>query len=178
MDDYSIVRDDAESQKDNWPSRYFHGKRADAFIVLSLVERSRNIINLKKTKAPFIVFGEDCSEIGIPSVISDNVQRAYLAVKHLIDRGHWKIAMIKGPSSSREAADREKGYRKALQEADIEIYPELVYEDDFLYRSGISAVETFCQGKPGPMLFFQIPMSRRLEQSMNLRAGDIKYLMI
>lgn len=153
-DGYDMMLLNTESQKDDWPSRYFHGKRTDAFIVLSLVDRIRNIQMLKKIKAPFIVFGEDCRELGIPSVISDNIQGAYLAVRHLVDTGRRRIAMIKGPSSSREAADREKGYRKALQEAGLEILPELIHEDFFLYRSGINGINRFLDQKIKPDAVF------------------------
>ncbi len=154
LEGYDMMLLNTESQKDDWPSRYFHGKRTDAFIVLSLVDRTQNIQNLMKIRAPFIVFGEDCSKIGMPSVISDNIQGAYLAVKHLIDKGRRKIALIKGPSSSSEAVDREKGYRKALEEAGIGIVPGLIHEDYFLYHSGINAVNSFLENKIKPDAVF------------------------
>jgi LacI family transcriptional regulator len=50
----------------------------------------------------------------------DNRQGGYSATKHLLDRGHRRIATIVGPESWPSAAARLRGYRDALQNAGAE----------------------------------------------------------
>ncbi|MDQ6646936.1 MAG: LacI family transcriptional regulator [Pseudomonadota bacterium] len=57
----------------------------------------------------------------------DNVAGAYAMVKHLIDAGHHKVALIAGPPGNFDAEQRELGYRQAMTElvpdAPINIVP-------------------------------------------------------
>jgi DNA-binding LacI/PurR family transcriptional regulator len=49
----------------------------------------------------------------------DNYMGAYLATRHLLDQGCRHIAHISGPLDWWEAAEREKGWRSALQDAGL-----------------------------------------------------------
>jgi len=50
-------------------------------------------------------------------VNDDNLQGAFAAVRHLIEQGRQRIAMISGPPTHHSIALRAHGYRKALFEA-------------------------------------------------------------
>ncbi|MBN1648946.1 MAG: LacI family DNA-binding transcriptional regulator [Spirochaetales bacterium] len=151
---YDVMLLNTESQKDDWPSRYFLGKRADAFVVLSLANTEKSIKGLLKVRAPFLVFGEDCSRYTMPSVRSDNEKGAILAVNHILESGRRKIAFIRGLETSTEARDREAGFRKAMDKAGIEVREEWMYPGDFSYRSGIAAVRKFFNNGKKPEAVF------------------------
>ncbi|MCC7633451.1 LacI family DNA-binding transcriptional regulator [Stenotrophomonas rhizophila] len=51
----------------------------------------------------------------------DNQQGAYLATRHLIERGHRRIAFFGGHAASSSCHQRRSGYAQALQEAGIEV---------------------------------------------------------
>ncbi|HEY8025238.1 MAG TPA: LacI family DNA-binding transcriptional regulator [Burkholderiaceae bacterium] len=70
----------------------------------------------------------------------DNEYGAYLAVKHLIEFGHRSIAFVSGPANNNDANERLAGYKRALQEADIEIDEQLIVEGNFHEASGLLAV--------------------------------------
>jgi LacI family transcriptional regulator len=70
----------------------------------------------------------------------DNEYGAYLAVKHLIELGHRRIAFVSGPSNSTDAGERLNGYVRALQEADIEVDQALIAEGDFHEACGLMAI--------------------------------------
>jgi LacI family transcriptional regulator len=70
----------------------------------------------------------------------DNEHGAWLAVRHLLELGHRRIAFVSGPVNHADAIERLAGYRRALQEADIVYDPKLVVEGDFHEASGLLAV--------------------------------------
>lgn len=53
------------------------------------------------------------------SVSIDDEQAAYDAVRHFIEAGYRKIALIGGPTAIKSTSLREQGYRRALQQYDI-----------------------------------------------------------
>jgi len=70
------------------------------------------------------------------AVLVANTESAYLATRHLIQMGHQRLAAIVGPLGLTNAAERLKGFMRALSEADIEIEPEFVQESRFDTASG------------------------------------------
>ncbi|MCE7000229.1 LacI family transcriptional regulator [Saccharothrix sp. S26] len=75
-------------------------------------------------------------------VTSDNVGGAAMAVRHLVEAGHRRIATITGPRANRPAADRLDGFRAAMAEAGLAVPPEYVVEGDFYRPSGQSATRS------------------------------------
>jgi LacI family transcriptional regulator len=72
-------------------------------------------------------------------VVSDNVEGAALAVRHLHECGHTRIALIGGPTSTRPGVDRLLGYRREIQRLGLDYRPEYVREGDFYPESGHAA---------------------------------------
>jgi len=54
----------------------------------------------------------------LPAVVCDDVLGGYMATRHLLDQGHTRIAAV-FPAPYATVKARERGYRKALAEADI-----------------------------------------------------------
>ncbi len=77
---------------------------------------------------------------GFPVVDVDNRQGGYDATRHLLERGHRRIATIVGPRDWPSAAARLKGYRQALREAGVAEEPALVERaSDWGLESGRAA---------------------------------------
>src|SRR2546421_587688 len=64
-------------------------------------------------------------------VYTDHMEAARKGVTYLIQRGHKKIALIKGNPIFPEAVVRSDGYKKALAEHGLPINKELMVEGDF-----------------------------------------------
>ena len=75
-------------------------------------------------------------------IYTDNIDGGYRATKVLIENGHREIAFIRGIVHHPDVIDRFEGYKKALDEADIELNEALVLDGDFTAESGVQAVET------------------------------------
>ncbi|MBN2354414.1 MAG: substrate-binding domain-containing protein [Spirochaetales bacterium] len=80
---------------------------------------------------------------GTTSFTIDNYHGMLGACSHLIERhGCRRIAFIRGPDSSEEAAKRYRGYRDALERAGLSADPSLELPGDFQRESGVQAVRT------------------------------------
>lgn len=77
-----------------------------------------------------------------PSAVGDDDVGGYLAVRHLIDLGHRKIAVVTGPSFTSSAVGRLAGARRALDEADINPPEEWMIAAGYGIENGFSAGES------------------------------------
>lgn len=74
------------------------------------------------------------------SISIDNYGGASAMMRHLVERGHRRIAFIAGPSNNFDADERLRGYRDALAEL-LPEQSEIVLPGDFSEESG------YCAGK-------------------------------
>jgi LacI family transcriptional regulator len=65
---------------------------------------------------------------GFPAITYDDASGAYAAARHLIERGHRRIATISGDMRYATARARLAGFTRALSEAGIALPPELAVE--------------------------------------------------
>lgn len=76
-----------------------------------------------------------------PTLSVDNRAGARLAVDHLLDLGHRRIALIAGPEDNADAEERRRGYREALAARGLELDERLELPGDFREDSGFAAGE-------------------------------------
>ncbi len=88
------------------------------------------------------------------AVLVANAEGAYLATRHLIQMGHERLAVIAGPLGLTNAAERLKGFTRALSEAQMEIEPEFVQEARFDTASGYQAALRLLRMLPRPTAIF------------------------
>lgn len=91
---------------------------------------------------------------GYSSLQTDNSDLAAMAVRHLVDEGHRRIAMVKGPETNGEAHERFMGYKKALCEAGLSIDPDLIYDGDFTREGGMEAARVLLSRNHRPTALF------------------------
>ncbi len=83
-----------------------------------------------------------------------NYDGARAMVRHLLDLGHRRIAIIKGAEGNYDAAERLRGYRAALAEAGESPAPALEVSGDFSESSGFRATGELFAGTPAPTAVF------------------------
>jgi LacI family transcriptional regulator len=76
------------------------------------------------------------SGVKTDAVLLDNVRGGRECVRHLIQRGHSRIAIITGSLTLQTGRERLRGYEDALNEAGIKIDRRLIFEGDFRDESG------------------------------------------
>jgi LacI family transcriptional regulator len=92
--------------------------------------------------------------LNVDSVVVDNIRGSAMCVRHLVDLGHRKIAIINGSSWLQTARDRYKGYEMALEEANIKIERTFVREGDFRFDSGYKMTKDLLLSHPRPTALF------------------------
>jgi LacI family repressor for deo operon, udp, cdd, tsx, nupC, and nupG len=91
---------------------------------------------------PMVISLELVEGVDLPIIAIDNRAAARMAVEHLIELGHTRIAHVTGPLNHVMPAQRHEGYRTALLAAGIEPDPALTVFADFHYESGRQAIDT------------------------------------
>jgi len=82
----------------------------------------------------------------VMSVVTDNFEASYEAVRYLCGLGHQRIAMISGRLAHSTSFDRVEGYRKAMQEAKLPVREEYLRHGgshiESGYRFGLSLLKS------------------------------------
>ncbi len=93
----------------------------DAFVVTDTYLGNPQAVWLRERRAPFVAFGRpwDDPEARHPWVDVDGAAGTGLATRHLLERGHTRIAWIGWRKDSRIGEDRRAGWSRALKEHDL-----------------------------------------------------------
>lgn len=100
------------------------------------------ILNIKKAGIPVILVDNDLWDENIDCVINDNFSGARKIVEYLVEQGHNKIAFLGGPFSHTSLNNRYEGYKRALNENNIQIEQDLVSicEPSFNIQDGYNEI--------------------------------------
>jgi len=126
--------------KDGVALEMFLQQQVDGIILLNGHSSDEIIIEISK-KVPVILVGREIEAIKNQCLPFDDFEASKKATKFLIESGHKKIALISGLSNHKDALERKEGYITALQDAKIDVNPDLIIEGDFTEPSGVMAVE-------------------------------------
>lgn len=97
------------------------------------------------TEVPGLLIGARSRDPRWASIALDEQTAGRLAVQHLLDQGHGRIAIIHGPLAEDCCQDRNAGYRLALQAAGLPVDPALILSGDWSATSGYAAVRDLVQ---------------------------------
>ncbi|TWI65221.1 transcriptional regulator, LacI family [Pseudoduganella lurida] len=119
--------------------RLLLARKVDGIVLLSGSLPDDELLHFA-TQRPIVVTGRALDAPNALGFTMDNEHGAWLAVRHLVELGHRRIAFVSGPPSHADASSRLRGYRRALEEADIPFDPKLVVEGNFRENSGVLAM--------------------------------------
>jgi DNA-binding LacI/PurR family transcriptional regulator len=125
-------------------------RRVDAILVVALPLRHHELEILRSLGVPMAAVAEPIA--GLHGEYIDNVAAAKLAVQHLINLGHRRIATIggdlDGPERFKVPRLRSTGFRSAMDEAGLTRRPEWEVDGLFTARGGELAMTTLLS-QPG-----------------------------
>ena len=93
---------------------------------------------------PVVLVTQEASEDegAISTVVHNNIDAMYDAVRFLLDNGHERIAYLGGPRNDFSSGKKRlKGYRKALEEAGIKIRDSYIVQGDFSFAAGYNGMK-------------------------------------
>lgn len=117
-----IIAQSLESAERELTDLQFLTSRSVDGIIISLAASTKDfsVLNeLKEKGMPLVFFDRIVNEIDTHKIIVDNFMGAYEATKHLIEKGHRKIAAIAGAEGLSITKERLAGYKKALADYTI-----------------------------------------------------------
>lgn len=88
------------------------------------------------------------------SVVLDNVAAARIAMQHVIDNGHARVAIVAGPQHLVPGRDRLIGFAEALRGAGLDVIPEYVRQGEFGESGAFDAVQALLQLPVRPSAIF------------------------
>jgi LacI family transcriptional regulator len=129
---YVPIFADAHNQRNRF-ERYLEmlmERHVEALIVVAnwLFVDIQLLGDLSKRNIPAATIGWELPGNTISSVMVDNETGARLALEHLYQLGHRKIAYLRGPKMLIDSAPRWRGIQKFAQSAELEIDPALVQQ--------------------------------------------------
>lgn len=139
------------------PDAYIHlvrAKHIDGIVLSGPRFDDKQLTTLVKEGFPVVLLGQLPAKSAC-FVDVDNRSAARVAVEHLIQVGHQRIACITNASLEYTgSADRLAGYRDALQAAGLAYEERLVRLGDFVPESGYQAAHSLLQRMPPPAALF------------------------
>jgi LacI family transcriptional regulator len=77
------------------------------------------VIQLESLSTPIVLVENHIDEQRLPCVLGDNFMAGYQVTRHLLNLGHRKIALLRGPAKYSSLVDRLRGCMAALAEAGL-----------------------------------------------------------
>lgn len=132
----------------------FHSRRVDGVVILNSWLHSFNDPILSMQDRPFVFVNRLYSDTVHNCVAPGDYFGAQLAVKHLVDLGHRRIAYINGLENWLEAQNRLAGYRDVLTEQGLLVDEALIRPGDWGVDSGYRATQELLALNQPPTAIF------------------------
>lgn len=105
---------------------------------------------------PIVFFDRAPSEINASKVMQNDFEGAFLATKHLINKGYKNIAHLAGPESLDFSKERLRGYLSAMKKAHLTIKEELILHSGFTQQQGYEDTQKLLELETIPDAIFAI----------------------
>lgn len=115
-------------------------KRVDGLINMPVDRTGEHLKGFLETGKPLVLIDRKIEGLSCGSVLVDNQDAAYQAVRHMLDLGHRRIGLIVGPQHIHAARERKAGYEKALREAGLPVSEETIFYGKDDMNSGVEGI--------------------------------------
>lgn len=147
--------------------------RVDGLIVMSPEMDSQAAVRNLPARFPLVLL--NCpTETEFDALNVANFAGARAMVRHFLELGHRRIAIVRGAERNFDAAERLRGYRAALVEAGLQPSPKLEISGDFSEVSGFRAVAELIRRRPRPTAVFAANDSMAIGALSALRQARLR----
>ncbi|MDW7673432.1 MAG: LacI family DNA-binding transcriptional regulator [Bacillota bacterium] len=139
-------------------------KKADGLIINNTGQNQDIYQDLVKEKYPFVFLDRTYQDVQADSVLVNNILGAKKVMKHLINQGHRRIAIVLYPTENKSPRiERLEGYKQALAENQLPFSQELVKICAPIRGSGIQAAQELLSLPEPPTAIFSTHAFLNLE---------------
>ena len=117
-------------------------RQVDGLVVISSRAGGRYTALLQERNFPLVLVNNELQHRQALSVRMDNRGGAMLAVGHLRELGHQRIAFVAGPRGGRSGSERLAGYRASCESHGLKVVPEHIIAGGDLLEDGARALTT------------------------------------
>ena len=154
---YSLIvcNSDESPEKEERQIRLLRRRQVDGLVVSPVGDGSNTIFrDLLRSEIPLVFVDRRSEDIHVDAVLSENIEGAEFAVRHLIQKGHTRIGLILGTKGSTTTEERLLGYREVLSEAGVPFEDVLVKWGGYRKDGGRQATaELLSMDEPPTALF-------------------------
>ena len=111
-------------------------RRVDALVLLWSGLADDHLLDISQT-TPLVLVGRILTGLEDQCIRVSNTLGGYQLTRHLLERGHSRIAHITGDLKQIDGRERLEGYKQALKEFGIELDQRLIVEGNFDEQSGV-----------------------------------------
>ena len=129
-------------------------RRVDGVLLVPATDSSGSLQLLHKHGLPVVVLDRHVRSGQVDEVRTDSEAGAYLAIRHMIDLGHRRIAVLTGPADVSTSMDRVAGYRRALAEESLEPDSRYILFGEYNDASGFEMTRRILAARPRPTALF------------------------
>ncbi|WP_100407711.1 LacI family DNA-binding transcriptional regulator [Bacillus solitudinis] len=116
--------------------------RVDGVLIAPSGDHSKkNVQKLIKNRIPFVILDREINGLESDIVLGNSHEGTRGLMKHLIENGHKKIALINGPSHISTARERKQAYIESLQFYNLPVVEALIFETDYKQRSETTIID-------------------------------------
>lgn len=122
--------------------RLINSRRVDGMVVARPRWQDARLDLLQQKQFPFVVIGATNLPESVPAISEDAAEGARLAVEHLIEQGHERIALVNAAEELMFASDFFAGYRHAMTKANLPVKDNFIEHSDFSQKDGYRVAQT------------------------------------
>lgn len=129
-------------------------RAVDGMLFTTATLGSTSLRTALRDRAPVVLVNRTLPRVACDKVSTDNRGGAAAAARHLLERGHRRIALISGPADVSTAREREQGFRRALERAGRPLDEALCVHGEFSHAEGHAGLLTLLdRGRPPSAVF-------------------------
>lgn len=160
--DYTVIlgNTDNDAERELQLLASMRNRRVDGLILATAHRQTPAIDELVDSEFPLILVNRTVDDHQVPSVTTDDHAGIGLAVQHLVELGHTRIAHVGGPQHLSTGLDRYQGFLSWMKIMGLDTDPQLVSFADWYHED------------PGAKAFWSI-LDRRTDFTAVVAANDL-----
>jgi LacI family transcriptional regulator len=123
-----IVNTDNDAEREQAQIESLRSRQVEGLIVATARLEHPFLEGLAAVGLPMVLVNRRMARGDVPSVTADDAAGVALAVRHLVELGHRRIAHLAGPQDTSTGRTRARAFRQALQDHDLPENPRLMVE--------------------------------------------------
>ena len=130
-----LCNSDGRDAREHAHLAHLQQQRVDGILITPVDPDSPDLARIVRQGTPMVIVDRASETGSFCSVTVDDRLGGRMAVEHLVDRGHTRVAYVGGPDSIGQVRDRLEGARAAWEEAGLpEDYEPLLVPGDGMLR--------------------------------------------